>query len=163
MNFKITNSDSSKFFPNRYNDWPYPLNNKNSRTFKKEFNYLEYEKIQILWQISNYLGPAPPRSMTFFYFSNDEVNNFVAHEISIYFVSKYLENNPIIDETYLPIEGDQLLIHKDYYYKSIKDISRPDINPNTISLIYKNGQWKEGNYKYEFDETKLVHSGILEI
>ncbi|AWA31051.1 hypothetical protein HYN48_13690 [Flavobacterium magnum] len=57
----------------------------------------------------------------------------------------------------------QLLIFKDYYYKQIENVVRPDIDPMTISLLFKNNEWNEGTYRYESDETRFVHSGVLEI
>lgn len=163
MRFKITNSDSSRYFPNRYTDWPTKLHNINSRPFKKTFNYTAYQKIQFLWVINSYVGPAPERSMTFFSYFAMEHNEFVVPEISIATVSLFLKDNPIIDDRYLPEEGDELRIFKDYFYHSIKGISRPYLEPKTISLIFKNGEWTKGKYRFDFDETKLVHSGVLEI
>lgn len=162
MNFKITNSDPTKFFPNRYKEWPEKLHNINSRPFKKSFNYSEHERIQLLWQINNYIGPAPHRDMEFFP-SSISKNDYVTSEITIDSVSSFLNNNPIIDNIYLPIEGDELRIFKDYYYYHVKGVERLSIEPSTISLIYKNGKWEKGKYDYEFDETRMVHSGVLEI
>ncbi|WP_146171805.1 hypothetical protein [Flavobacterium magnum] len=108
MNFKITNSDRTKYLRPHYYDWPEKISNKNSRRFKKEFDYNEYEKIQCLWEISNYLGPAPPRSMTFFSFYSTKKNDFVTSKVSISSVREHLKSNPMIDETYLPIEGDPI-------------------------------------------------------
>lgn len=162
LKFKITNSDPTKFFPNPYKDWPDKVHNVNSRPFKKSFNYYEHEKIQFLWQISNYIGPAPKRDMQFFPSFLDR-NDYVTSEVTILTIANFLKNNPIIDDIYLPIEGDELMIFKDYYYKQVKGVERQRIEPCTIFLIYKNGKWEKGKYYYDFDETRIVHSGVLEI
>ncbi len=161
MNFKITNNDPSKYFPNCYNDWPDKLQNINSRPFKKKFNFLEHEKIQLLWAIVNYLGPAPQRDIEFFPFGIS--NDFVIPEINVQSVANFLKDNPLIGGIYLPIEGDELSIFKDYYYKQVKGVERKTIYPSTISLIYKNGKWEKGKYEYGFDETRMFYSGVLEI
>jgi len=156
MEFIITNG--RRF--GDYKEWPDLIQNKNSRSFKKTFDQDKYETIQIHWELSNYVGPAPQRDMEFF--SQDVANSTVNNVINIKTISNYLNRIKTIGE-YIPIEGDEIRIYQDYLYKVIKDVIRTGIHFNTISLIYKNGSWVDDYYRWEFVETKFILKGIIKI
>ncbi len=161
MEFIITNREQSNRFKNLYEDWPEKLKHINSRLFKKKFNRIEYEKIQIHWEINKYLEPTTNNDLIPFSFPID--NDFVIPEVSIKSISKHLNSIKIINNEYIPEEGDELIIYSDYFYKEIKKLKRPFIGFNSIFLLYNNSEWKKGRYYIENDQTKFLMSGIIKI
>lgn len=82
------------------------------------------------------------------------------------FTSKYilqqlhLENQ--FDFDYAPMESDSLEIRKEYNYKRIKGISKPDLY-NYMSFIYRNGKWEEEVYDVFSDKIRKFKMGVVEL
>lgn len=143
-----------------YKEWPEKLHNKNSRSFKKTFDQIEYESVRICWQLSNYIGRAK-RDMHFFY--QNIKNTAVTSGITIKSVSAFLSDKEVFESGYVFQEGDELVIYQDYIYKEIKDVKRPDLSRNAISLILRKGEWIDDHYMWDFHETKIILAGTIKV
>lgn len=163
MQFIIKTKDASHAYKSWQEKWPDKLHNINSRSFKKIFNQTEYRKLQLNWVINKYLGKASSNDLLFSYQNVSRCKDDDAGLIPVASILEYLAKVATIDNDYVPEKGDELTIYLDYYYKEIKGVKRPEIDFHTISLIYKETQWRKGSYDFNYDETQFYLRGVIEL
>ncbi len=159
MEFIIKYRDGLQPSNNRYQKWPEELTNKNSRVFKRTFNQIEYEKQQLYWMLSNYIGERKDGE---FYFHQQFVENKDIPGITVEDLNNFFLKSGKIQEEYSPKEGDQLIIFRDFYYCEIKNIKRRASFEN-VSYIYREGKWVNEYYIDALHKTKIVLNGIINI
>lgn len=74
-----------------------------------------------------------------------------------------MRDKEVFETGYVFQEGDELIIYRDYIYKEIKDVKRPHLSRNRISLIFRKGEWIDDRYMWDFHETEIILEGTIKV
>ena len=76
------------------------------------------------------------------------------------FILQQLHSENRFDFEYAASEGDNLQIRKEYLYKKINGIPRPELY-DYMSFIYRKGKWEEEVYDVFTDKLRKFRMGIV--
>lgn len=117
----------------------------------------EYEKTHFIWTLYKYLGEKDSLMMGDMIMPVQSLNE----EMTSNFLIEQLNSGNRFDFDYSPSEGDNLQVRKEYIYKSIKGIPRPDLY-DYISFIHRNGKWQEDYYDVFSDKIRKFKKGTVD-
>lgn len=123
----------------------------------KEVDKPEYEKTHYIWTLYKYLGEKDSLMMGNMVMPVESLDE----ELTSQYLLQQLNSQNRFDFECSPSEGENLQIRKEYVYKHIRGIQRPDLY-DYLSFVYRNCNWKEEVYDVFTDKTKQINKGKVQ-